>query len=262
MAHDLAEDDPTAFLPVLAESLVDRGHWLWEEKSLREESVSTWRKAAAIYGELAKSYPERFGRSHTSSLEILISAFRALQRWDDELAVIDQALDAYGERAKRIADVRRQIAEPKLAVLLQRRREPATGKQAFGRARSQQRKRALAAARDAAARCGKVAESKPTEFLPDLADAVHGLAVELQAVGKRRAAWILADGADRIRNMYWRSVDVTRREAWEKEPLPRMDYLTREASKIRQRWLAPPQSLAPPADSVPSEETPDTPRIG
>jgi hypothetical protein len=244
-----AERDPAPFLSVLADALIDLGKWLWESESQREESVSAWREAAEIYRRLTEADPARFGSSLTSSLYTLALGARVMGTQDDELRDIRKALNAYQKRAKYIADIRHQTAEPEQAILLQFRQEPATGKRAFGRARSQEHKEALAAARNAAAAWDRRADSEPTEFLPDLAAAAAGLAVELKSAGKRREARILADEADRIRGQYRRSEAVTRRQARETRPLGHVVDLTlrlwklgkhqealQKASQIRRDW--------------------------
>jgi hypothetical protein len=233
-----SESNPPRFLSVLADSLRDLGDWLWESKSRREESVSAWREAAEIYRGLAEADPARFGSSLTSSLYILASAGRALRRQDEELRDIFRALDAYRERAKLMADIRHKIAEPEQAILLKSRREAATGKQALGHARSQEHKETLVAARNAAAAWDRRADCEPTEFLPDLADAADRLAIKLKSAGKRRAARILADEADRIRCQYRRSVDVTRRQGRETRPVAHVNNLALRLWKLGERQEA------------------------
>jgi hypothetical protein len=229
-ARRLAEDDRARFLPVLARSLRDLSEWLW--RSQAEESVSTQREVVAIYRELTEKDPARFARSLTSSLAVLAWMFKELERRGDELTAIRYEFDAYRKRAERIAEIRHQIAESDLAILLQYPQEPTTGKQFFGRTRSEQHKTTLGAASRAAVTFGKLAESQPAEFLPDLAEAANGLAVELKSTGKRREARILADEADRIRGRYRRSVDVTQREAREVRPLDGMDGLALRLWKL------------------------------
>jgi NACHT domain len=202
-ARRRAEADPATFLPVLAYSLNDLSRWLWVSQV--KESVSAQAEAAAIYLELTEADPARFALSLTSSLARWASMFKALGWRREELTAIRYRFDAYWKRAECIAAIRRQIAESELAILLQGRQEPTTGRQLFGGARSEGHKKALAAARRAAVIFGKkaesqkLAESQPAEVLPDLAEAANGLAAELKSACKRREAQILAGEIAEIR---------------------------------------------------------------
>jgi hypothetical protein len=231
----LAKADPATFLPVLAYSLSDLSRSL--RQSQAEKSVSIQREAAAIYRELTDADPARFARRLSSSLIIWASMFKTLRRERDELTAIRYAFDAYRKRAERIAEIRRQIAESELAILWQYCQKPKTGKKLLGRTRSEQHKKILAAARRAAAACGKLAESQPTEFLPDLAEAANGLAAELKPTGMRRAARILVQEADRIRGQYRQSLDAPPGQA-EEPPLDAMNRLALRLWKLGEQQEA------------------------
>jgi hypothetical protein len=242
-ARRLADADPETLRPVLASALSDLSDWLWitraKERSRAEESASARREAAAIYRELAETEPARYGRRLASSLDILAFMFGALTRRDDELDAVRDAFYAYRERAECIAGIRRQIAESDLANVLHYRAELTTGTQPLRRARPRQRKKTLAAATETvAAACGKLAESQPTEYLLDLAEAANGLAVELKSAGRRREARIIIDEADKIRSRYHQSVDVMHPKALEMQPLGRMDFLALRLWKLGQHQKA------------------------
>jgi hypothetical protein len=236
MTRELAKSDPATFLPVLAYSLNDLSKWLWESDT--EESVAIQREVAAIYRELTAARPARFARSLTSSLVIWAAMFKTLGRPRDELTAIRHAFDAYRKRAQRIAEIRRQIAERDLAIIWLRGQGPATGKHFSPRTRSERHKNALAAARRAAAACGKLAESQPAEFLPDLAEAAYGLAAELKPTRQRRAARILVEAGDRIRGQYRQSSDVTARGAHQARPLDAMNHLALRLWKLGEQQEA------------------------
>ncbi len=242
-ARRLADTDPATLRPVLASALSDLSDWLWvtreKERSRARESASARGEAAAIYCELAEADPARFGRRFASSLDILAFMFRALGRRDDELDAVREAFDAYRERAECIAEIRRHIAESDLANVLQYRSGVTTGTQPLHRARPRQRKKALAAARKTVvAACGKLAESQPTEYLLDLAEAADDLAVELKSAGRRREARILIDEADDIRSRYHQSVDVIHPKVLEVQPLGRMDFLALRLWRLGQHQEA------------------------
>jgi NACHT domain len=232
----LADADPANLLPVLASALSDLSYWLWEsqagQRSRLEESASAQREAAAIYRELAEADSARFGRSAARSLDILAFTFHQLEKRHDELTAIREAFDAYCERARCIAAIRRQIAESDLATILKYHSTPVRGRQLLRQGRPGQRKKALAAAMKAAAACRKLAESQPTEYLLDLAEAVNGLAAELKSAGRRREARILLAEHDRICSTYRRSAEILYQEALEVQPLDRMGFLTLQLWKL------------------------------
>jgi hypothetical protein len=230
-ARNQAENDPAVFLPILANSLHDLGCWLWKSGSRQEDSINAWSEATVIYRELTKADPARFSLHLSSSLENLMSAFRALGKEEDEIAAVRDALSAYQERANRIAEIRRQLAGQDLAVLLQHNKRT-SAKRKFYHTYFEQYKRTLAAARFAALAYSKQAECQPTEFLPDLAQAARGLAIELKSVGERRAARILADEAARIRIQYRRSANITELEALQVGPLTQIDRLALRLWKL------------------------------
>ncbi len=228
--RERVQNGPAGILPGLADSLSDLADGLW--RYWPEESVSAQEKAVVVWRELADRGPARFLSPLTSALDILVSRLQELGRPEDELAAIRAALDAYQKRAERIAKIRRRIAEAHLAGLLQSRQKLTPVSRAFARARSEERKSALGAARKAAAACGKLAEPDPAEFLLDLAEVARGLAVELKAAGRRREARILANEANRLRSQDRRSVDTTDRKAREVPPLDRMNDLALRLWKL------------------------------
>jgi hypothetical protein len=192
----LAETDPTALRPILAQSLGDLSNRTW--KSRPDDSLAALREAAIVYRELTDSDPVKFGPDLRESLDMLATRLNALGRPEDELSAVRDAVDAYREWAELIGKIRRQITTADLAPLLQPRQAEA-GPRRSGRARAEERKAALEAARTAAATLAELAEGRPDEFLLDLADALRGLAADVRAAGRHREAQVIADEADRLR---------------------------------------------------------------
>lgn len=202
----LAEADPTAFRPRLAEALGDVADRLRDAKRA-EDALGPSKEAAAIYGELVVTDPSKFGRRLALALDSVASAYRTLGRKDEEVNAVRHAFAAHRRQAERIAEIRREITEKHLAALLIARHSPADGNRSMGRASPENHKDALAAARKAVAACRKLAESEPGEFLPDLSEAVRGLAYQLEGVDRRQEAQMLAEEANRILHLrgyeYW-----------------------------------------------------------
>ena len=167
-----AHANPGTFLPVLARSLASLADLFHPAESVRARA-----DAVAVYRQLAAREPGRFLSHLSASLDALAAGFAALERRADELTAIRQALHAYQARAERIARARRLIAASALADT--------------GRVGVRARGTAASVSRRAA---GTVAP----ELLPDLAEAVRGVAAELKSAGKPLRAWIMAREADGI----------------------------------------------------------------
>ena len=200
----LGQTDPATFLPVLAKSLSDLADQAWKPRP--EDSLAHRREAISIYRKLADEDSARYGSRLASSLEALAACFRELEKREEELAAVTDAIDTHRKRAEHIAAVRHQIEQ-----------RPTTAAKA-------------AYIRD-------LAKSQPTEFLPALDYAVRDLAVEIDMSGSPRAALTLVVEADRIRQRhrsrrYGEPVVIPRGDAREERAADRMAALALRLWKL------------------------------
>ena len=215
----LADTSPQS-CQLLAVALTNLAEQLWKRRP--EESLRIRAEVAAIYRRLAEADPYRFAPRLTSALDELVAIYNEQGRSDKELAAIRDAFQAYQARAKRIADIRHELMAAHKAMPSEPSRKSDRSRWHISLPGGEGRRGVGAAAMRSVAVLSEVTKVMPDEFLSDLADAVHGFALELKAAGKRREARILTDWAGRPYRYRW----------WEERPLDRMNDLALREWKL------------------------------
>ncbi len=226
--HGLAETNATVPLAVLAESLSDLADRVWPSRP--EESLARRREAAAIYRKLADEDPVKYESRLALSLDTLASNFRELEKPEEELAAVRDAIGAHRKRAEHIAAVRRQIE--RLTIV------PNDARVRYKEVRGQY-----------------LVKSLPAESLPTLVYAARDLAIEMDTAGRRREALTFVRDASSVQRSHqsWQYDEPMVVPQWETSEEPAINRMAALALRL---WKLGEQQEAPATARITRELAP------
>ena len=186
--RQLAEQNPTAFLPDLALSLNNLGV-RYNALGRREEALTVTEEAVSIRRVLAEKNPDAFNPGLAGSLNNLGAFYDALGRREEALTVTEEAVSI----RRVLAEKNPEAFNPDLAGSLN---NLGIRYNALGR-----REEALTVTEEATDIYRVLAENNPDAFNPDLAMSLNNLGAFYDALGRREEALTVTEEAVSIRRV-------------------------------------------------------------